>query len=167
MTMHTHYPMLGEKAKKDRRLPCEIKTFIPKPYRKIIDDPKLREGQMTVGGKPLDVTDYSALQNQWDRERRDDIHTENDSGEEVKYMAESIVSKAKPEHIRAGALSVTIWTNKGENGTYKTFSFQRSYMDKNKEWQKSESLRGQDLLPLAELLRKAYDMYVATKEKTE
>jgi len=161
MTKHTHYPMLGDRAKKGRRLPCEIDVRQPKPYQKIINDPEMRRSQMTVLGKPV------ALSDEWDKWNwsKFDVHSEQDSREEVKYMAEE--KKKAPEHIRAGVLSLSIWTNKGEMGTYKTFSLQRGYQDKDKNWQNTESLRGQDLLPLAELLRKAYDMYVATKEKTE
>jgi hypothetical protein len=88
-----------------------------------------------------------------------DIHGGHDPREEMKYMAEK---KAAPEHIKDGTLSVTIWTNKSKDGKdYNTFTPQRSYLDKEKKWQNTGSLRASDLLKMAELLKKAYDQFGA------
>jgi hypothetical protein len=66
--------------------------------------------------------------------------------------------KVKPEHEKDGALSVTIWKNKSEKGfDYNTFSFQRSYKDKEGNWQNTDTFRKSDLLRVARLCQKAYD----------
>ena len=154
MTKHTHYPMLGEKKARDRRLPCEIRNMIPKAYQKIMADPTLRDNQTTLEGKKITVPDYDGSFY---------IHSETDSHEELnKNMAD--MKKATPKHERAGVLSVTIWENKGEKGNYNTFSIQRGYTKEGK-WENTESMRANDLLPLAELLRSTYAKHVAVKEK--
>jgi len=67
-------------------------------------------------------------------------------------------AKAKPDHVKDGALSCAIWHNKSEKGfEYPTFSFQRSYKDKDGNWQNTDSYRKSDLLRLAHLCEKAYD----------
>lgn len=66
---------------------------------------------------------------------------------------------------RDGTLSVTRFTNtkerkndKGETVVSEWYSYklQRGYKNKKGEWENTESLREQDLLPMSELLREAY-----------
>jgi hypothetical protein len=149
----------------------DVISSVLKPYQAIKQD----ESQMTISGEPMKTEpDYERLERQWVRDSWNErklfnSHIPESYSSDISMRGENFMAetKAKPEHIRAGVLSLSVWTNKSETGTYKTFGFQRSYMDKDKAWQNTESLRGQDLLPLAELLRKAYDQFVATKEKTE
>lgn len=71
--------------------------------------------------------------------------------------------------FRAGALSATVWLNKGqkldgEESEYRTISFDRNYMDKAGKWQSSNSLRINDLPKAAVILQKAYE-YLVFKEQ--
>lgn len=141
-----------------------------KPYQAIEPD----ERQMTIAGEPMKTEpDYERLEREWQRESYrernlfDNTMSENYAHTSVR--GENIMAdekKSKPEHIRAGVLSLSVWTNKGEKGTYKTFSIQRGYQ-KDGVWANTETMRGQDLLPLAELLRKAYDQFVAVAREKE
>jgi hypothetical protein len=141
-----------------------------KPYQAIKQD----ESQMTISGEPMKTEpDYERLERQWvrdgwkERTLFDTTVTENYAHTIVR--GENIMAETKkaPQHDRAGVLSVSCWTNKGEKGDYMTFSMQRGYT-KDGAWQNTETLRAQDLLPMSELLRKTYDKHVATKkENTE
>ncbi len=74
-----------------------------------------------------------------------------------------IMGKKLPEKkFRAGAVSATIWVNhgkdqEGKETTYKTVSFERSYMDKEGNWQTTNSLRTTDLPKAVLVLNKAYE----------
>ena len=59
------------------------------------------------------------------------------------------------ETIRDGFLKATIWKNEGEKGPYFTVSVAKTY-EKDGELRDGHSFSGQDLLPLAELMRRAY-----------
>ena len=59
------------------------------------------------------------------------------------------------ETLRDGFLKATIWSNEGENGTYFTIDFAKTY-EKDGELRDGRSFNGQDLLPMAELARQAY-----------
>ena len=61
------------------------------------------------------------------------------------------------ERIKSYPIEVAIWQHEGENGPYFTTSVQRSYKNKQGEWQQTTSFRRQDLLVLSHLLGKAYD----------
>jgi hypothetical protein len=71
--------------------------------------------------------------------------------------------KQKPQwHLKAGALEAACWKSvaKGEDGRDRDFftvTIERSYKDKDGNWQHTGSLRRQDLLPMARLLGQAYD----------
>jgi len=60
------------------------------------------------------------------------------------------------EHIRFGAITVAVWENQGEHGTYHTASLSRTYRDADGAFVDTGSLRKQDLLVAAEALREAY-----------
>lgn len=82
------------------------------------------------------------------------------------------MEKNSPEKkFSAGAISATVWKNSGKSKTgedveYMTVSLQRSYKDKNDQWQNTGSMRIADL-PKAELvLRKAYE-YLVLREGGE
>ncbi|MBR9690320.1 hypothetical protein GOV08_01410 [Candidatus Woesearchaeota archaeon] len=63
--------------------------------------------------------------------------------------------------FRAGAISATLWKNHGvrdgETTEYTTVSFERSYKDKEGNWQTTNSLRINDLPKAAVVLQKAYE----------
>lgn len=74
-----------------------------------------------------------------------------------------IMGKKLPEKaFRAGTVSATIWLNEGQDSEgkktqFRTISFDRSYMDKDGNWQKTNSLRISDLPKGILVLRKAYE----------
>ena len=71
--------------------------------------------------------------------------------------------------FRAGAISATVWKNQTERDgkvvEYRTVSFDRNYQDKNGEWNKTNSLRVNDLPRASLVLQKAYE-YIALKDST-
>jgi hypothetical protein len=76
-----------------------------------------------------------------------------------------VMGKNLPEKkFRSGAVAATIWSNSsvkdGKAVSYRTISLQRSYKDKNDEWQSTESLRASDLPRAILVLQKAYE-YIA------
>jgi len=73
--------------------------------------------------------------------------------------------------FRAGAIVATIWSNENKNKegeaiTFKTVSFERSYKDKNEQWQTTNSLRINDLPKAQLVLAKAYE-YLALSDTSE
>jgi len=80
-----------------------------------------------------------------------------------------VMEKNLPEKkFRAGAISATIWLNKterdGKEVEYTTISFERSYKDKNDEWQTTSHLRINDLPKAQLVLQKAYEFLVLSKK---
>jgi hypothetical protein len=64
----------------------------------------------------------------------------------------------QPAHkIRFGVLQVTIWRNVGEKGAWYSVVPSRSYKKDDDIWQQTESLGADDLLPMAELHRQAFN----------
>ena len=63
-----------------------------------------------------------------------------------------------PAHkLRDGCLAVVIWRNTSTEGkTYYSATPQRSYRQGDDTWRETDSLGGDDLLAMAELLREAY-----------
>lgn len=76
---------------------------------------------------------------------------------------DEVMAKKRPDKkFRAGAVSATIWSNeghndKGETVTFKTVSFDRNYMDKEGNWQSTNSLRASDLPKAVLVLQKAFE----------
>lgn len=71
--------------------------------------------------------------------------------------------------IRAGAVSATVWLNKGqkENGEeseYRTVSLERSYKDKGGEWKSSNSMRVSDVPKAVAALQKVYEQLVLNEQ---
>ena len=64
---------------------------------------------------------------------------------------------SSPAHkIRFGNLSVTIWRNVNEKGTWYTANPSRSYKKGDETWKETDSLGFDDLLAMAELHRQAF-----------
>jgi hypothetical protein len=71
--------------------------------------------------------------------------------------------------FRAGAISATIWLNKGhksngEDSEYRTVSIDRNYTDKEGKWQTTNSLRVNDLPKATIVLQKAYEYLVLNEQ---
>jgi hypothetical protein len=71
--------------------------------------------------------------------------------------------------FRAGAISATVWLNKGQrdNGEeteFRTIAVDRNYTDKEGKWHSTNSLRVNDLPKLQAVLRKAYDYLVLNEQ---
>ena len=65
--------------------------------------------------------------------------------------------------FRAGPIQAAIWENESqieEAGKFKTISLDRSYKDKNGIWQKTNSMRINDLPKAAVVLTKAYEYLI-------
>jgi hypothetical protein len=89
-----------------------------------------------------------------------------------KGLSQQAVAKSNlPEHkIRSGPISATIWKNEsdGPQGkvTYRTVSFERTYKDKNGQWQTTNKLRSNDIPRAVLVLNKAYE-FLALNEQEE
>ena len=57
---------------------------------------------------------------------------------------------------KAGAISFNVWENEVGNEKFKSFTFQRSYKDKDDKWQHTQSLKVNDLPKLMALVEEAY-----------
>ena len=60
------------------------------------------------------------------------------------------------QRLRDGPLEASVWKNEGKDGPYYTVTLYRSYLE-GKDWKNTSSLRQRDLLPLAELARRAHE----------
>jgi hypothetical protein len=80
------------------------------------------------------------------------------------------VAVNQPEKkFRAGAVSATVWRNKGQDKEgseveYKTISIERNYTDKEGKWQSTNSFRINDLPKAEVVIKKAYE-YLVLKEE--
>ena len=76
----------------------------------------------------------------------------------------------KPKlEIRSGAIRLAVWENtktnrKGEEYTAVSAKLERCYRDENGEWQSTSSLNQRDLLDVAVLCHRAYEM-LSIKER--
>ncbi len=68
-----------------------------------------------------------------------------------------MVETNKPvKSFKAGVLSLNVWENGIGTEKIKSYSFQRSYKDKEDKWAHTQSLRTSDLPKLMVLLEEAY-----------
>lgn len=65
--------------------------------------------------------------------------------------------------IRDGRLKATIWKNNSENGAFFSIDFTRTYTDKEGNPQDTNSFSQSDLLRVARLAGKAYDLVSEAK----
>ena len=75
---------------------------------------------------------------------------------------------APEKKFKAGPVTATIWKNQvtranGEKAEFYTVTLERSYKDKDDKWQKTNSLRINDLPKADLILSKAYE-YLTLKE---
>ena len=92
----------------------------------------------------------------------------NGSGNTTENKFSEHSSRNMPEKkFRAGAISATVWLNKGhrdgEETEYRTISIERNYTDKEDKWHSTNSLRINDLPKARLVLQKAYE-YLVFKE---
>ena len=76
---------------------------------------------------------------------------------------------AQPEiTFRHGPCSASIFENEytrgGESFTVRTVSFQRSYLDKEGTWQRTNSLKVNDIPKAVLVLNKAYEFLTSTNQ---
>ena len=85
-----------------------------------------------------------------------------------KVKIENVSGNMPEKKFSTGGLTATVWENQGKNKegldvSYRTVSFQRRYMDKNGEWQSTNTLRINDLPKASLVLQKAFE-YLVMKE---
>lgn len=74
--------------------------------------------------------------------------------------SEPNTAKQQPAHkIRSGNITVTIWKNQGEKGSFYSVTPSRSYKQGN-DWKESDSYAPDDLMTLAKLLDLAHTWLV-------
>ena len=82
------------------------------------------------------------------------------------------MEKNKPEKkFIAGAVSATIWQNRGirrngEEAQFRTISIDRKYKDKGGNWQTTNTFRVNDLPRVSVVLNRAYE-YLVLKNQEE
>ena len=86
--------------------------------------------------------------------------------EQVKV--ESVSGNIPEKKFSTGGLTATVWENQGKSKevldvSFRPVSFQRRYMDKEGEWQSTNTLRVNDLPKASLVLQKAYE-YLVIKE---
>ena len=92
-------------------------------------------------------------------------------GVEVPSISD-VLGKQHPEKkFRAGGVTATIWLNhkkedEGKQSTFRTISIERSYMDKDNNWQSTNTLRVNDLPKANLVVQKAYE-YILLKEEED
>jgi len=72
---------------------------------------------------------------------------------------ENVSGNMPEKKFSTGGLTATVWENQGKNKegldvSYRTVSFQRRYMDKNGDWQSTNTLRINDLPKASLVLQK-------------
>ena len=74
---------------------------------------------------------------------------------------------ASPAHkLRISNLSVTIWRNTSDKGTWYSVSPSRSYKQGDETWKETDSLGFDDILTMAELLRQAF-VWIARQQQAD
>lgn len=80
-------------------------------------------------------------------------------------------SNQPEKKFRAGLITATVWKNEtkdsdGNQVTYQTVSFERSYKDKDDRWKTTNSLRMNDVPKAILVLEKAYE-HLALSDQDE
>jgi hypothetical protein len=86
--------------------------------------------------------------------------------------ASEVMGKKHPEQkFKVGSVSATIWQNHGKDRDgndviFRTVSFERSYLDRDGNWQTTNTLRVGDLPKATLVLNKAYE-YLMLKDSSD
>ena len=72
----------------------------------------------------------------------------------------------KPEFsIRVGGIQVSVWGNETDKGTMYSITMNKSYMDKDKQWQTTQNFKPNDLALLKIGMDKAMEfIYIKERE---
>jgi hypothetical protein len=86
-----------------------------------------------------------------------------------KVDADSSIGNLPEKKFRAGAISATVWLNKGtkttgEEATFRTISLDRSYTDAEGNWHNSRTFRIHDLPKVQLLMQEAYKHLVFAQQ---
>ncbi len=84
-------------------------------------------------------------------------------------VVEKVGGNLPEKKFRAGAISATVWLNRGqkpsgEETEYRSISIERNYKDKQDKWQSTNSLRVNDLPKAKVVLHKAYEFLVFNEQ---
>jgi hypothetical protein len=79
-------------------------------------------------------------------------------------MKENTTMSTPAHKIRDGVLQVTIWRNTGDKGSWYSVIPSRSYKQGEETWKETDSLNGDDLLPMAKLLDLAHSWVLHQKQ---
>ncbi len=75
-------------------------------------------------------------------------------------------NKQKPVlTLRDGTVSIAIWANATDQGTFYKAQPIRSYKNKDDQWRDTDSFSQNDLLKLSQLIVKAYEEIASLREK--
>ncbi|MBS3169319.1 hypothetical protein J4210_02440 [Candidatus Woesearchaeota archaeon] len=88
---------------------------------------------------------------------------------ETKGVKEEREGNLPEKKFRAGAISATIWLNKGQlasglESEYRTISIERNYTDKEGKWHSNNSLRINDLPKARLVLDRAYEFLLLQEQ---
>ncbi|OHB18304.1 MAG: hypothetical protein A2666_00490 [Parcubacteria group bacterium RIFCSPHIGHO2_01_FULL_47_10b] len=61
--------------------------------------------------------------------------------------------------LRSGAVAAAVWNNKGKDGTFQSFTFERLYKKDDGKWSQTKSFNAADLLNLAALATRLHNDY--------
>ncbi len=91
--------------------------------------------------------------------------------EKVPSISDVLGKKHPEKKFRAGSMTATIWLNhreddQGKKVSFRTISFEKNYLDKDNNWQTTNTLRINDLPKARLVLDKAYE-YAILKEETD
>lgn len=109
--------------------------------------------------KPLSLWFFA--HNQKESHMKQDANSKGVKKMNKLVKTETIAPSVPEKKIRAGAISATVWRNHtikdGMPTEYTTVSFERSYKDKQGNWQTTNSMRINDLPKATIVLQKAYE----------
>ena len=84
-------------------------------------------------------------------------------------MEQKTQGNAPEQKFRAGSITATVWKNDivkdGVNASFNSITLERSYKDKDGNWQTTHSFRINDLPRLSMVTQKAFEYVAMAKEQ--
>jgi hypothetical protein len=71
------------------------------------------------------------------------------------------------DKVRYGLITVTIWANSTEKGTFYSFTLERRYKDKEGNWQSTQKFDEDDALLLAKAIDEAHSIMAKARQKKD
>jgi hypothetical protein len=72
--------------------------------------------------------------------------------------------RQKPKfQLQIGAIKCVVWANQGKDGEWYSIAFSRSYLDSQKNWKSADSFGADNLLVLAKLAERAWELIAKEK----